>query len=100
MAKRMGGIEGEAVKGAEAYIVGTAQNVTDQFVADILGLGAVEKERKHPPVLFVWAVVPGDLNEEGFVVNRGGGQEGEKAGGGFAKGEVGGKNIPHGIRSF
>jgi len=29
MAKRMGRIEGEAVKGAEAYIVGTAQDVSN-----------------------------------------------------------------------
>jgi hypothetical protein len=63
-------------------------------------LGAVEKERKDPPVLLVGAVVSGDLNEEGFVVSRGGGQEGEKAGGGFAQGKVGRKNIAHRICSF
>jgi hypothetical protein len=93
-------VQGKAVEGAKAYIVGSPQDVSNEFVSYILGLGAVEKERKHPPVLLVWAVVSGDLNKEGFVVNRGGGQEGEKAGGGFAHGKVGRKNIAHGIRSF
>jgi len=40
------------------------------------------------------------LDEEGFVVSRGGRQEGEKAGGSFARCEVGGKNIADGIRSL
>jgi hypothetical protein len=93
-------VQGKAVEGAKAHIVGSPKDVSNEFVSYILGLGAVEKERKDPPVLLVGAVVSGDLNEEGFVVSRGGGQEGEKAGGGFAWCKVGRKNIADGIRSI
>jgi hypothetical protein len=63
-------------------------------------MGGVEQEWKHPPVLLVGAVVSGDLNEEGFVIRRSGGQEGEKSGGGFAHGKVGRENISDRVGIF
>ena len=94
----MRAVQGKAVEGAKAYIVGSPKDVSNEFVSYILGLGAVEKERKDPPVLLVGAVVSGDLNEEGFVVRWSGRQEREETGGGFTRGEVSGKNIADGVR--
>ena len=91
----MGWVEGESVEVAEADGIRTAEDV-----ANILGLGAVQEEGREPPVLLVWALVFGDLNEEGFVIRWGGGQEGKKTRGSFARGAVGGKSIAYGICSI
>ena len=96
----MGWVQGESVEWTEADSIGAAQDVADQFVTNILGLGAVQEEGREPPVLLVWALVFGDLNEEGFVIRWGGGQEGKKMRGSFARGAVGGKSIAYGICSI